>query len=106
MNFIDKWKKARKLKRGNIEELLRRIDEESKECDPDSEQFKRLRQAYEQELKNKKLVKEMKLMGLQFDKILLIAVILLIAGFGFALDMESPKALKIAQFVLSIVKKV
>ena len=106
MDFLEKWKKARKLKRGGIEETLMRIEEATKNAEPGSESFNRLRKDYEQELKNKKLVKEMKFMGISWDKILLVCVILLIAGFGFALDLESPKAIKIAQFVLSIVKKV
>lgn len=69
---------------------------------PGTPEFNELRKQMEQELKNKKLVKEMRFMGLTMDKAIMIAVILLIAGFGFALDTDSPKALKIASFVLKL----
>ena len=72
---------------------------------PGTEEYRRLRQDYEQELKNKKLVQEMRFLGVPFDKILMVVLILMISGFAFALDMDSPKALKIAQFILGIVRK-
>lgn len=102
MKLIEQWKKARELKRQDIDETIRRIQEASKNADPGSEEFRRLRTDLEQEYKNKKLCKEMKFMGLSPDKILMVAVVLVIAGFGFALDMDSPKALKIASFVLKL----
>lgn len=102
MNFAEKWKKAMKLRKNDINETIRRIQEASKKVDPGSEEFKRLRADLEQEYKNKKLCREMRFMGISADKVLMVAVVLIIAGFGFALDMDSPKALKIAQFALKL----
>ena len=102
MKLIDKWKRAQKLKQVDIDEAIWRIQEKTKTVDPGSEEFRRLRQDLEQELKNKKLVKEMRFMGLSADRVLMVATILLIAGFGFALDLDSPKALKIASFALKL----
>lgn len=102
MKLIDKWKKARQLNRSDIQETIRRIQERTKEVDPGSEEFRRLRVDLEQELKNKKLMREMRFMGISADKALMVAVILVIAGFGFALDLDSPKALKIASFALKL----
>ena len=87
---------------GKITDEIVKLQEKMGAPKPGSEEFARLRKDLEQELKNKKLVKEMKFMGLSADKILMVAVILIIAGFGFALDLESPKALKIAQFALKL----
>lgn len=84
-----------------IEEILQ-LEARIAPPKPGTEEFAKLRKDLEQELKNKKLVKEMRMMGLSADKILMVAVILLIAGFGFALDLESPKALKIASFALKL----
>ena len=102
MEMIKKWKAASKLRRSDISETIRRIQEKTREVDPGSEEFRRLRVDLEQELKNRKLMKEMRFMGVSPDKILMIAVILVIAGFGFALDLDSPKAIKIASFVLKL----
>lgn len=98
-------KKARELRKYDIDATIRKIQEAREKVEPGSDEFKRLQEAYEQELKNKKLVKEMRYFGFPPDKILMAVIILCIAGFGFALDMDSPKALKIAAFVLNIVKK-
>ena len=84
-----------------LEEMLK-IQEKMGVPKPGSEEFDKLRKQLEQELRNKKLVKEMRFMGLSPDKILMVLVIIGIAGFGFALDTESPKALKIAQFALKL----
>lgn len=102
MKFMEKWKKAMKLRKSDINETIRRIQEASKQVEPGSEEFKRLRADLEQELKNKKLCREMRFLGISADKVLMVAVVLVIAGFGFALDMDSPKALKIAQFALKL----
>ena len=102
MNQLKKWQQARKLKKSDITEVIRRIEAKTRTVEPGSEEFRRLRMDMEQELKNKKLVREMRTFGISLDKILTVAVILVIAGFGFALDLESPKALKIASFVLKL----
>ncbi len=102
MKLMDKMKKARDLRKDDIAETIKRIREKTKEVDPGSEEFRRLRVDMEQELKNKKLLKDIRFCGLSADKVLMVAVILVIAGFGFALDLESPKALKIASFVVKL----
>lgn len=102
MDLIEKWKKARQLKKSDIDTTIKRIQEASANADPGSEEFRRLRADLEQEYKNKKLCKELRFMGLSADKVLMVSVILLIAGFGFALDLDSPKALKIASFALKL----
>lgn len=106
MDWLEKLKKARELNNYDIDETLRRIQEERKNAEPGTDEFARLQEAYEKELKNKKLVQEMKYLGFPPDKIILTIGMLIIAGFGFALDLDSPKALRIAQFVLGLVKKV
>ena len=102
MKLLDKIKLARELRKSDIDETIKRIQEASKNVDPGSEQFRRLREDLEQEYRNKQLCKETRFMGLSADKVLMVAVILVIAGFGFALDTDSPKALKIASFVLKL----
>lgn len=102
MKLVDKIKKAWKLRKCDIDEVVERIQKASKEVNPGTEEFSRLRRDLEQEYKNKKLVKEMRRGGLSWDKILMVVAILVIAGFAFCLDMESPKALKIAQLVLKL----
>lgn len=102
MKLIEKIKRARELRRMDIDQTIKRIQEASSKADPGSEEFRRLRTDLEQELKNKKLCKEMRFLGLSADKVLMVAVVLVIAGFGFALDMDSPKALKIASFALKL----
>lgn len=105
IKLFEKWKKAREMKKRDIDKVLKRIEEETALTEPGSEEFKRLRESYEQELKNKKLVKEMRFLGFSIDKILMVVGMLLVMGFGVALDMDSPKAMKIATFALNMVKK-
>ena len=102
MKLIDKIKLARSLKKKDIDETIQRIQKASEKAEPGSEEFRKLRVDLEQELKNKKLYKEMRFMGISPDKIMFALLVLIIAGFGFALDMDSPKALKIAQFALKL----
>ena len=99
--WFDNLVKSAKTSKSDINETIRRIQDKTKEVDPGSEEFRRLRVDLEQELKNKKLVKEMRFGGIRLDTALCIATVFILAGFGFALDMDSPKALKIAQFVLN-----
>lgn len=105
MKVIEKWKKCRKLRGYDVNDALKRIEEARKKVEPGTEEFDRLAKEYEQELKNKKLIKEMKFLGFKPESILIAALILIIAGFGFALDLDSPKAIKIAQFAINIAKK-
>ena len=102
MDILNKWKKAIQLKKCDIDEVIARIQEQTKGVDPGSEEFSRLRKDLEQEYRNKKLVKELRHGGLSADKILMVVTIFVIAGFAFCLDLESPKALKIAQLVLKL----
>lgn len=105
LKWIEKMKKARELRKYDIDATIERIQKERALTQPGSPEFDKLQKAYEQELKNKKLVKEMKYLGFPPDKILMIVGMLVIAGFGFALDLDSPKAMKIAQYVLTLAKK-
>lgn len=102
MKLSERIKLARTLRKKDIDETIQRIQKASKEADPGSEEFRKLRMDLEQELKNKKLYRELRFMGISPDKILFALLVLLIAGFGFALDLDSPKALKIAQFALKL----
>ena len=105
IKWLAKMKKARELKKYDIDATLRRIQEERAYYDPGSEEFKRLQLAYEQELKNKKLVKEMQYLGFPKDKILLIVGMFILYGFTMALDLDCPAAIKHAQFIRGFVKK-
>lgn len=102
MKLMDKIKLAKELRKKDVDETIRRIQKASEKAEPGSEEFKKLRADLEQELKNKKLYKEMRFLGISPDKILMALIILVIAGFGFALDLDSPKALKIASFALKL----
>lgn len=97
---IERDREAKRAK--ELEDEILEIRTKMEPPKPGSEMYERLRQQLDQELKNKKLVKEMKFMGLTADKIVMVVVILVIAGFGFALDLDSPKAMKIAQFILKL----
>lgn len=101
-NGLSKIKKGFRVWKGDVNATIERIQEESKKVEPDSDEFRRLRASLEQEYKNKKLAKELRRGGLSWDRILMVMAILAVAGFGFALDLESPKALKIAGLVLKL----
>ena len=105
MKWLKKFKAARKLRHHDIEATLRRIRKEREYAQPGTEEFKRLQEDYERELKNKKLAKELIFMGWSPDKIILVLGMILVAGMGVLLDYDSPRVLKIAQFALSLVKK-
>ena len=57
--------KSARMSRSDIDETIRRIQEKTRDVDPGSEEFRRLRVDLEQELKNKKLVKEMRFGGVR-----------------------------------------
>ena len=101
-NSLAAYLKAKGIRKSDIEETIRRIQEKRNKTEPGTEEFRRLSEDLEQELKNKKLYKEARSFGIKPETILLIGMVLAIAGFGFALDLESPKALKIASFVLKL----
>lgn len=101
MAWFDDVVNSAKMRRSDINETIRRIQAKSATVEPGSEEFRRLRVDLEQELKNKKLVKEMRFGGIRLDTALCIATVFVLAGFGFALDLDSPKAMKIAQFILN-----
>lgn len=100
-SMIKSWK-MKGVKKCDIEEAIRRIQAKRKEIDPGTEEWRRLSVDLEQELKNEKMYKEGHRFGLSWDTIAIIAMVLTISGFAFALDLESPKALKIASFVLKL----
>lgn len=95
------WK-TKGVKKSDIEETIRRIQEKRNAVEPGTPEFRQLSGDLEQELKNKKLYKEARSFGIKPDTILIMLMVLAVAGFGFALDLESPKALKIASFVLKL----
>lgn len=98
----EKLKSKCKRKKYDIDDVLKRIESMRAEAEPGSDEFRRLAKDYEQELQHKKLVKELRKTGVAWDKILAIVAMLIIAGFGFCLDMDSPKGSKIASSVISI----
>ena len=102
MDFFKKMASKARLNRMDIQEAIRRIQERSETIKPGTPEWKELRSNLEQELKNKKLARELRFFGISADKVFVVCAVMVIAGFGFALDLDSPKALKIAQFVLKL----
>ena len=97
------WFKERKNKY-DINETLKRIAEKSRTVEPGSEEFRRLRMDYEQELKSKRLTQELALAGVPWTQIIFIGGMLIISGLAFLLDMDSPKALKNGDRLISLIK--
>ena len=85
-----------------IEEAIKRIEEERAKATPGTEEWRRLSVDLEQEMKNMKALREARKFGLSWDTIAIIVLVLGVSIFGFALDLESPKALKIASYVLKM----
>ena len=109
MGIIKKWRKLKSMQRANeldCDNVLERLRQASAKVDPTSKEFRLLRLQYEQELKNKKLIKECKVLGMSTDRLIGVAAIFIVAGFGFALDLDSPKALRLAQFATGLFKKI
>lgn len=106
MEVWDKTKNWIKEKRNkyDINATLKRIAEASQNVDPGSEEFRRLRMDYEQELKSKRLAQEMALGGVPWVQIVFVCGMLLISGMAFLLDMDSPKALKNGDRLISLIK--
>ena len=100
-SMVNSWK-MRGIKKCDIEDAIRRIQEERNNAKPGTEEWRRLSVDLEQELKNKKMYQEAHRFGLSWDTIAIIVMVLTISGFAFALDLESPKALKIASYVLKL----
>jgi len=98
---VNLWK-TKGVKKSDIEETIRRIQAKRNSVDPGTPEFRQLSEDLEQELKNKKLYKEANSFGIKPDTVLIILTVLAVAGFGFALDLDSPKALKIASFILKL----
>lgn len=100
-SMVSYWK-TKGVKKSDIEETIRRIQAKRNAAEPGTEEFRRLSVDLEQELKNKKLYKEARSFGIKPDTVLIMLMVLLVSGFGFALDLDSPKALKIASFALKL----
>lgn len=105
MNIISGKKSPKRLNKGNIDETIRRIQVQLKKAEPGSDQFKQLQEAYEQALKNKKLEKETKWLGVDAGKVAAGVGLSLLGIFALALEVDSPHALKTAQFLVGLVKK-
>ena len=106
MEIWDKTKNWFKEKRNkyDIKATMERIAIASANVDPGTDEFRRLRMDYEQELKNKRLAQEMATAGVPWIQIVFICGMLLISGLAFILDMDSPKALRNADRLISLTK--
>ena len=93
---IANYLKMNGVRKCDIEETIRRIQKKMDESEPGSDEMGRRGSQMEQALKNKKLYKEAKRFGLSWDTVLIVIAALGITYFGFCLDLESPRALKIA----------
>lgn len=108
MEVVDKvkdWFKERR-KKYDIDIAMERVALATVNVEPGSEEWRRLRMDYEQELKNRRLVQEMAHAGVPWIHIVAVAAVLTIAGMAFLLDMDSPKALKFADRLISLIKTV
>ena len=106
MEILEKTKNWFKEKRNkyDINATLKRIAEKSRDVDPGSEEFRKLRMDYEQELKNKRLTQELALAGVPWIQIVFICGMLFISGLAFLLDMDSPKAQRNGERLISLMK--
>ena len=106
MEIWDKTKNWFKKKRNkyDINNVIERIAEKSKTVDPGSEEFRRLRMDYEQELKNKRLTQELALAGVPWVQIVFVVGMLFIAGFTALLDLDSPRAVRNGDRLISLMK--
>lgn len=100
-NMVNSWRR-RGVKKSDIENAMRRIQAKRATVEPGTAEWRQLSGDLEQELKNKKMYQEAHRFGLSWDTIAIIVMVLTISGFAFALDLESPKALKIASYVLKL----
>ena len=103
--WFENLKKWWKLRHIDFNKELAKIEDEMQKVSPDSEAYKMLQEAQKRALENKALVKKMAFFGIPPEKIMFALIIICIAVYGFSLDLESPKSMKIAQFVLNLVKK-
>lgn len=91
-----------KIKKYDVDDAMARIEELRKQAKPGTDEWRHLAMDYEQELSNKKLAKELKFLGIPAWKILVTLLILVVYGFSTCLDMDSPKAVKLATRVIDI----
>ena len=91
-----------KVKKYDVDEALKRIEELRAKETPGTDEWRHLAMDYEQELNNKKLAKEMRFHGIPAWKIVVTILILVVYGFSTCLDMDSPKAIKLATRVIDI----
>ena len=105
--YVTIFNKKEKVK-SNSDLVIKRIQEKTNMYEPGTEEFRRCREDYEQEMKNKKLEKENKRSGVD-PKVVIGAVSTVlttgVAVLALCLDQESPKALKLADFVLKLFKR-
>ena len=106
MKVWDKLKDRFKRKRAcyDFDDTMVRIVNASKKVDPGSEEWRKLRMDYEQEIKSKKLAQELRFAGVPWIQVVFICGMLVISGMAFLLDMDSPKATKIADKLISLLK--
>ena len=104
--MIELKKKAKTMDIQNIEANLKRIEELSEGVDPGSEKYEKLRRAYEQELKNKKLVLELRKPRVDWVKVSLIMGSVVLTVGGFLVQLETPLGEKLANFGLGLLTKI
>lgn len=111
MKFLDRIKGMCKairnkigLKKYDIDGVLKRIEEMRDKATPGTDEWRHLALDYEKELENKKLAQELRFLGVPLKTIIAIVALLVVTGFAFCLDMDSPKAVGIAAKVISIFK--
>lgn len=93
-----------KKRKGDIDQNMRRIEAECEYAIPGTPEWKALREAYEQEIKMKKMMREQRCFGIPAKDLMWGA--LGVAGLVLVMswDMESPRAVKLGTFVASMLK--
>ena len=99
--LVNSWK-MKNVQKSDIENTIRRIQEQTDKADPGSEQMTKLGVQMEQALKNKKLFKEAKRFGLDPNTVLMALLLFGISAFAFSLDLEIPMALKHAGYLTKL----
>ena len=96
MDGVVNYLKMNGVRKCDIENTIRRIQERMDKTEVGTDEMTKLGQQMEQALKNKKLYKEARRFGISWDTAFIILAAVGITYFGFCLDLESPRALKIA----------
>lgn len=104
-NFFDRlvrsWE-GKDVRKDDVERNIRRIQKEIDNTDPGSEKMTKLEAQMEQALKNKKLYRESRGLGLDPNTVFMGLLLTGISALAFSLDLEIPGVLKHAGYITKL----